>query len=132
MEILDLGFSLSENMKFFYMLREKWPQLNERSNIALVPEYEVRIRALIKPKLMSIPFLYTDFKKGFKNYVKRIIGSIFNVHSLIYQGMNQYFYPIETNETVLYMLVFSHEELGVRRELVCVYEPSLDTLYIKR
>ncbi len=133
MKYLNLGFRNEYiNIQFFNQLREKWPQLNDKTYIKAEYGYTVQINSIVDTPMKSEPEYYTHFKKGFKNYIKRIIGSIIDAHSLIYQGMGIYYKPIKTNETVLQMEVFRVRVYDEIKELICVYHYVTDTLYIKR
>lgn len=131
METLDFGFTYSENDQMFRLIKNEWPQLNSKTNIHLEPNEQVPIVGDIFVPTRYIQ-AYTNFKKGFKNYVKRILGSVIDAHSLIYQGMEEYYHPVNSNTTILNMTPFFIESFGRRHVLVCVYLNTTDTLYIKK
>ncbi len=91
MEHLDLGFKDEYvNWCFSKSLKEKWPQINEKTSVCIVNSHTFKVGISFTSGTDAINSQvksYTDFKKGFKNYLKRIMGCVIDAHRLRYQWM---------------------------------------------
>ena len=128
MEILDLGFDDHINYIFFNELKKEYPQINEKTSVTIHHSERIIIYREDLPEVKTP--VYTDCKKGFKNYVKRSYGALIGSDRIVKDTMN-FKMPEPPIEKELIMIEHWCHDYENRYFLLCVYEPEQDILYYK-
>ena len=124
---LILFDDLEINFRFWGLLKNDWPQINNRTTIQYKKNDIIELdRTKFEPEIKKTK--YRDFEPGFLNYMKRISAAIINSEDLMHDAMQ-----IEIPEPKTEFLKMKEFKVFFNMEyhiLICVYDHMTDTLFI--
>lgn len=137
MELLHQLPVKPENVAFFSIhLKQRWPQINQKTKIQRHNKYEIvihdkEIKSRTFDKLLPVN---KDIKQSVKEQIKESIGQTINDKNYIMKIVDDCCLSVldgVSSKKYYFEEIACYGIDGKREYLACYYHPQLDTLFIK-